>query len=321
MYDSELEYITKFKIIEKIATGGMGSIYLAEQWGAHGFRKNVVIKTIRASLLTDEDTLQMFIGEAKLVANLVHENIVQVYQFEESAGTYYLIMEYAAGPNLEIFLERHKFMKKMVPVDMILLIISNIARGLEYAHRFRDREGKRLKIVHRDISPSNIIITYQGVIKLTDFGIAKALTMNIPDEREVVMGKYPYMSPEQAHFEGTDLRSDIFSLGLVAYELLTTEMVFKVEDGDALLKAMQKPIPPPHIINPSIPTPISNIVMKALEMIPEKRFQSAGEMRKALINVMKTMTSPPTNEKLAKYVELLFPEAKKKMSTGQIKIF
>lgn len=310
----ELQYLTHFKIIRRIATGGMGSIYLAEQLGTNGFKKIVAIKTVKVSLISDQETLDMFIGEAKLVADLIHENIVQVYHFEQSEGMYYLIMEYAAGPNLENFIERHKFMKKAVPVEIGAFIISRIARGLAYAHHKRDHTGKRLKIVHRDVSPSNIIITYQGVVKLTDFGIAKALTMKIPDEREVIMGKYPYMSPEQVLFKGTDLRSDIFSLGLVAYELLTGNVVFDVNDGVELLACMRENIEPPHVVNPSIPVELSNIIMKSLHMNRDKRFQTAKDLRAELENFLYKDGFGPTNEKLAQYVDLLFPEAKRALS-------
>ena len=225
----DLKYLSHYKIIRKIATGGMGNIYLAEQLGAHGFSKTVAIKTIRTSLLSDQETLDMFIGEAKLVANLIHANIVQVYQFEKVDKFYYLIMEYAEGVNIEHLIKRNNFMKKHIPFDMGAYILSQVCRGLDYAHRKRDRTGERLKVVHRDISPSNIIVTNGGIVKLTDFGIAKALITKIPDERLVIMGKYPYMSPEQAQFEGTDARSDIFSLGLVAYELLTGKIVFRCQ--------------------------------------------------------------------------------------------
>ena len=307
----ELECLTKFKILRCIATGGMGSIYLAEQLGTHGFKKKVVIKTIKVALVSDQEVLDMFIGEAKLVADLIHENIVQVYQFEQAEGMYFLIMEYAAGPNLDRFIQRHKFMNKNVPVDLAIYIISRIARGLAYIHKKRDRDGNRLKIVHRDISPSNIIITYQGMVKLIDFGIAKALTMKVPDEREVVMGKYPYMSPEQVRFEGTDPRSDIFSLGLVAYELLTGQVVYDVDDGMSLLRAMQQDIREPRLLNPDIPGPVNAIIMKSLAMDPQDRYRSAGEMKAALENLLYNLAKIPDNEKMARYVELLFPEMKK----------
>ncbi|NUM34099.1 MAG: serine/threonine protein kinase [Candidatus Brocadiae bacterium] len=306
-----LEYLTKFHILSCIATGGMGEVYLAEQRGCHDFKKTVAIKVIRGDMIFDQETLDMFIGEARLVADLIHENIVQVYHFEQVHGNYYLIMEYAQGPTLEKFMERQKFIIKNIPVDMGAFIISRVARGLAYVHKKRDTEGNRLKIVHRDVSPSNIIITYQGVVKLLDFGIAKAINMKVPNEREVLMGKYPYMSPEQARCEITDFRSDLFSLGLVAYELLTGKKVYEVEDGHNLLQSMQKPIVPPHEINPAIPLALSEIIMKSLSIEISKRFSSAAEMREKLEHFLYDGGLGPTNERLSQYVKLLFPEAKK----------
>lgn len=309
----ELEYLTKFRMIEDIATGGMGSVYIAEQLGAKEFRKTVAIKTIRSSLISDPETLEMFIGEAKLVADLIHENIVQVYQFEEKEGMYYLVMEYVAGQNLQFLMERLKFMGQTIPIDLGAFVISQIARGLDYAHKKRDREGRRLRIVHRDISPSNVIISYYGVAKLTDFGIAKALTMKVPDEREVLMGKYPYMSPEQAKFEGTDARSDIFSLGVVAYELLAGRPLYNVNDSIDLLNAMKEPVIEPSLQNPEVPERLSDIIMKAIQIAPERRFQSAGELRETLDIFLAKSGYWPNNERLATYIKLLFPESKKKM--------
>jgi serine/threonine-protein kinase len=312
----ELQYLTKFRILTEIAVGGMGAVYLAEQIGVKNFRKTVAIKTIRTSLIADEETLEMFLGEARLVADLIHENIVQVYQLGESDGMYYVIMEYAGGPNLETFMVRHKFMKKSVPVDIAAFIVSRIARGLDYAHKKRDYQGKRLKIVHRDVSPSNIIITYQGGVKLTDFGIAKALNMKVPDEHEVIMGKYSYMSPEQVRCEGTDLRSDIFSLGLVAYELFTGKIIYDVDDGLALLEALKKPVPYPHLLNSAVPPALSAIIMKAIAHNPDDRYASAKEMQEKLEYFLCDSGFSFSNETLAKYVELLFPEARKKQGNS-----
>lgn len=309
-YMDDLRYLSHYKIIKKIATGGMGDIYLAEQLGAHGFRKTVAIKTIRSSLLADQETLDMFIGEAKLVADLIHANIVQVYQFEKVDNFYYLIMEYAEGVNLELLINRHNFMKNYMSFDTGAYILSQVCRGLDYAHRKRDRLGERLKVVHRDISPSNIIVTTGGIVKLTDFGIAKALITKIPDERMVIMGKYPYMSPEQAKFEGTDVRSDIYSLGLVAYELFTGDVVFDVNDDIELIEALRKPIEDLHTKNNNIPKTLSDIIMKAIALNPKERHQSAKEMGDLLDQFLYKHRCQISNSRLAKYLELLFPENK-----------
>ena len=203
-----------------------GRSILAEQHGAEGFRKIVAIKTIKREYLKNQENVDFFVGEAKLVADLIHENVLQVYQLGETKGIYYIVMEYAHGKNLTDFIKEHKNRSKVSNVEIGAFIVSRVARALHYA--------EPLNIVHRDVTPSNIIITYQGVVKLTDFGIAKAVTMNTPDEEEVIMGKLPYMSPEQAKFRGTTPQSDIFSLGLVMYELLTNTVVYNVNDIDDL---------------------------------------------------------------------------------------
>ena len=307
----EIQYITKFKIIREIAIGGMGEIYLAEQIGSETFRKTVAIKVIKESLVSDQDTMKMFVGEAKLVADLIHENIVQVYNFEKIEDDYYLIMEYADGPNLESFMNRHRFMNRHVPVDIAAFIISRVARGLAYIHNKRDKKGDRLKIVHRDISPSNIIMTYQGGVKLIDFGIAKALHMKLPDEREILMGKYPYMSPEQVQGEITDFRSDIFSLGLVGYELLTGKQAYDSKDAASLLQSRKQKAVEPQELNSAIPAALNQIIMRALAFQPQDRFLSASEMRESLEHFLYDKGFGPTSETLAQYLDLLFPEAKK----------
>lgn len=307
-----IQYISKFRLVELLATGGMGNIYLAEQLGAEGFTKEVVIKTIRRELLSDRDTMAMFSGEAKLMANLVHENIIQVYAFEEHEGNYFLVMEYAQGPNLFKFMERHRFLQKNVQLELGVFIVSQIARALEYIHLKRDRHGNRLKIVHRDISPTNILLSYQGVAKLIDFGIAKAISLQVPDEHEVVLGKCDYMSPEQSQFEATDMRSDIYSLGIVAYEILTLQKLFRFGSDDNVYQLMRQTPIEPIRYNPTIPKLLEGIIKKALAFDPQDRFQTASEFHDALKNFLYQRGVIPSYDKLGLYVELLFPEGKKR---------
>ncbi|MBI4615027.1 MAG: serine/threonine protein kinase [Planctomycetes bacterium] len=302
----------RYRIVKRIAEGGMGSIYLAEQIGADGFRKTVALKTIRSSLLEDRETLDLFVGEAKLVADLIHENILQVYHLDKHDGQYFIVMEHVFGKTLEKFVKRHQSLKREVPIDLAAFIVSRVCRGLDYAHKKRDRSGKLLGIVHRDVSPSNIILNFAGVVKLTDFGIAKALTMKIPDEKEVIMGKYPFMSPEMAKFQGTDHRSDIFSLALISFELLTGKMVYNVESPEELVDKMENyRIPNVMKVNPRVPPRLNEIVMKGLEINPADRWQSAHDFGVALEHFMYDKGYGPTNEKLAAYLESIFPEAMK----------
>ncbi|MHC5021910.1 MAG: serine/threonine protein kinase, partial [Planctomycetota bacterium] len=190
-------------------------------------------------------------------------------------------------------------------------VISRVCRALQYAHQKRDYKGNPLDIVHRDVTPSNVMISYGGVVKLMDFGISKAMTQNMPDETETVMGKFPYMSPEQAMFQGTDGRSDIFSLGLVAFELLTGKMVYRVQDIDTLIEKMEKyRIPSARKINPDIPEELDGILSTAMEMDPDARYQTARDMGQALEHFMYDKGYGPTNEKLADFLASMYPKAR-----------
>lgn len=305
-----IENIEGYSVLGKIASGGMGTVYLAEQKGAESFKKTVAIKTIKKEFLDNAESLDLFIGEAKLTADLIHQNILQVYQLGRADdGSFYIVMEYVHGKTLNDLVKTHKERGRKVDIEMGTFIISRVARGLAYAHKKKDRTGNHLGIVHRDVTPSNIIIDYMGFVKLMDFGIAKALTMNTPDERQVIMGKLPYMSPEAAQFIGTDPRSDIFSLGLVMYELLTGFIVYNVKSINELLSKMKKyRIKEPSRLNPHLPSRIEEIILKALEVNPAKRFQTAHEMLEALEIYMYHDRYGPTNEKLSKYLENLYPD-------------
>lgn len=304
----EIQYLTGYRVLKKLATGGMGSVYLAEQLGAEGFRKITAIKTIKKELLKNQENVDLFVGEAKLVADLIHENVLQVYQLGLTKTIYYIVMEYAHGKNLADFIREHKNRQKVTNVEIGAFIISRVCRALHYAHEKKDVFGRPLNIVHRDVTPSNIILTYQGVVKLTDFGIAKAVTMNTPDEREVIMGKLPYMSPEQARFHGTTPQSDVFSLGLVMYELLTNTVVYNVNDIDDLVDKMDNySIKKPTRLNPHIPQKLEDIMMRALEVKTENRYQNAKEMMQDLEHYMYDDGYGPTNEKLSRYLARLFP--------------
>ncbi|MEK7412629.1 MAG: serine/threonine-protein kinase, partial [Planctomycetota bacterium] len=258
--------------------------------------------------LKNKENVDLFVGEAKLVADLIHENVLQVYQLGQTKGVYYIVMEYAHGKNLADFIRAHKDMHKVSNVDIGAFVISRVCRALNYAHEAKDMRGQPLNIVHRDVTPSNVIITYGGVVKLTDFGIAKAVIMNTPDEAEVIMGKLPYMSPEQAKFVGTTRQSDVFSLGLVMYELLTNTVVYNVNDIDDLVDKMDNySIKPPRRLNPHIPEKLEQIMIRALEVNPANRYQTAREFGQDLEHYMYDGGYGPTNEKLQRYLQRLFP--------------
>lgn len=300
---------SRFKLVRKIAEGGMGAVYEAILYGAEGFEKTVAVKTIQESLSNDPEFVEMFIGEAKLVADLVHQYIVQIYQMGKVGPMYYMAMEYVEGVNLQEFMNRHYERRLKLPIDIGTYVISRVCRGLEYAHRKTDRAGNTLGVVHRDISPKNIMISTEGFVKLTDFGIAKARNLMKNQEGEVLMGKAQYMSPEQAQYMQTDGRSDLFSLGIVMWELLTGQTLFGSENTGIILEnVVYKEIPPARRANPDIPEEVERIITKALQRDVNQRYQDASRMAYDLEYYMYHNRFGPTNVTLEKYMQRLFPE-------------
>ncbi|MEK7469831.1 MAG: serine/threonine-protein kinase [Planctomycetota bacterium] len=305
----EISDKVRFKLVRKIAEGGMGSVYEGVLAGGEGFEKTVAIKTIQESLSNDPEFIEMFIGEAKLVADLVHQYIVQIYQMGKVGSIYYMAMEYVEGVNLQEFMNRHYERRMKLPIDIGTYIISRVCRGLEYAHRKTDRAGNLLNVVHRDISPKNIMISTEGFVKLTDFGIAKARNLMKNQEGEVLMGKAQYMSPEQAQYMQTDGRSDLFSLGIVAWELLTGQTLFGSENTGIILEnVVYKEIPPARRVNPEIPEEVERILNKALQRDMNNRYQDASRMAYDLEYYMYHNRFGPTNVTLEKYMQRMFPE-------------
>ncbi len=289
----------------KIADGGMGAVYEAEQFGAEGFIKKVAIKTILPSFAKKPTFVSSFIGEAKLVANLVHPNIVQIHHLGRHEGGYFIAMEYIDGVNLSDFLKRHRQLRRRVPVEMASFIVSRVCHGLEYAHGKCGERGQPLGLVHRDVSPNNIMITGEGQMKLTDFGVAKAAQF-MEDDQEHLVGTVEYMSPEQAACGEVDARSDIFSLGLVYYELLTGLRVFRCRHGDidgTVERVRNCDIPDPGKYRIDLPEEIREILLRCLLRDPPDRFQSARELGNALEHELYSRGHGPTLATLARYME------------------
>ena len=294
-----------YSLNRKIADGGMGSIYEAQQFGAEGFMKKVAIKTILPKYAKREAQIASFVGEARLVANLVHQNIVQIHHLGRHEGGYYIAMEYIDGITLTSFMAMHSQLVRRPPVDIATFITSRICRGLEYAHSKRDADGLPLNLVHRDVSPNNIMIDTEGEVKLTDFGVAKAEHF-MKDESDDLVGCVEFMSPEQARCVPVDGRSDIFSLGLVFYELLSGTRLFRCPDGDvvgALKAVIEAAVPDPRLYCPELPSSVVQIVLRMLAKDREERYQTAGELARALEEDMYGEGYGPTVVKLATYID------------------
>ncbi len=295
-----------YEMTRKISEGGMGIVYEAEQRGAGQFRKVVAIKLIREEYSSIAEFQKNFIGEARLVADLIHTNIVQTYHLGQIGGQYFMTMEFVRGVNLEQFLDRHAEVKRTLDVDLAAFIVSRVCRGLAYAHTKRDSEGRLLGIVHRDVNPKNVMLAYEGDVKLTDFGIAKALDLMYNEEGKVIPGKDEYLSPEGASYGVTDARSDIFSLGIVLTELLLGKNVFRSANRlESRRNILNLPVPQFATLRPEIDAKLEAIIQRALQRDRDKRYQTAYEMMTDLELYLYSDRYGPTNEKLAVYLREL----------------
>jgi|LNFM01.1.fsa_nt_gb tRNA A-37 threonylcarbamoyl transferase component Bud32 len=269
-------YVVRFKV----AQGGMGAVYLAQLETQAGFRKWVALKTIDERLATDRNFVKLFLAEARLTAKIDHPNVCTVFDFGEENGTYFLAMEYLAGESLST-LSKRASMGHGVPIPVAAKIIADAARGLHAAHELKLDDGSPANVVHRDVSPQNIFVLYDGVAKVVDFGVA--FVGEGRDRAGFLAGKRPYMSPEQLKLETIDRRSDLWSLGVVLWEVTTGQRLFRRDSDESTEEAiLNEAIPGPRVYQANYPRELEAIVMKALARKPEERFQTAAEFARAL---------------------------------------
>ncbi len=300
----------QYEILERIASGGMAELYRARRSGVEGFQKIVAIKKILPHLADNEGFIAMFADEAKLAAQLNHPNIVHIYDLGKiEGGGYFIAMEHVEGRDLRAILESARELGMPLPVPLAVYIASKVASALDYAHRRRDGDGRDLHIVHRDVSPQNILISYEGDIKLCDFGIAKAASKVSQTESGALKGKIQYMSPEQAWGKPIDRRSDLFSLGVVLYELLTEQRLFR---GDSDLTVLEKVraavVSAPSEANPEVSKPLDVIVLRALAREPEDRYTNASDLLRDLESVLYSYSPAPGSADLAIFLHRLQAE-------------
>jgi len=300
-----------YHLLERIAVGGMAEVFRAKRTGVEGFEKVVAVKRILSHLSDNKEFVDMFIDEAKMVAGLAHPNVAQIFDLGRQAKNYWIAMEYVHGRDLRTILRRARERNLRVPLDVATYIVSKVCSALEYAHRKKDDKGEPMLIVHRDISPQNILISFEGDVKLTDFGIAKAASKASTTDKGALRGKLLYMSPEQAWGKPMDKRSDVFSLGIVFYEMLTEQKPFLGTSEMSILETVREcRVPPPTTINDRIPEKLERVLMKALERDPEARYQDAGEMLRDLDLVLHDWP-PATASTLARFLEQLFDEGER----------
>ncbi len=295
----------RYKALRKIASGGTADVFLAEQVGAAGFRRLVVLKRIREALYADATFRRMLVEEAHVAMGLHHSNLVEVLDLGEAQGRYFLVLELVDGWTLQQLLERSAGVKQPLAPAMALYVCAEVCRALAYAHN-RTRGGVPLNIVHRDVCPNNVLVSEMGEVKLTDFGIAKARTRTRESEIGTVAGKPSYMSPEQACGEALDARSDLFSVGTLLYYLLTAQLPFRAaSDRELMIRVASGEFVSPAKLNPSLPKDVVKLVLKAMQRQPSERFQSAQEMLTALEKVQRDELAPFGRSELEAWLRAL----------------
>lgn len=296
----------QYVLLEKIAAGGMAEVWKARMRGVEGFQKIVAIKKILPHLSDNQDFIEMFIDEAKLAAQLNHNNIIHIYDLGKIQSSYYIAMEYIDGFDLKTILKRSHERDQPMSMDLALFISAKIAAALDYAHRKRDFENKDIGLVHRDVSPQNVLISQEGDIKLCDFGIAKAASKASQTQAGALKGKLQYMSPEQAWGKAIDRRSDVFALATVLFEMLTGRQLFTGESEMSILEQVREArVDAPSKFNDEITPEIDRIALKALQKDPADRFQTAADMAREIDSVLYDFRPTPTSADLAIYMHRL----------------
>jgi eukaryotic-like serine/threonine-protein kinase len=299
--------VGRYEVLTHLATGGMAQIYLARQTGLGAFERHVVLKTILRERATDQRFVTMFLDEAKLAATLNHQNIAQVYEVDQADGAYFMAMEYVHGENARAILETTLRRGWTIPLELAIMIVSGAAAGLHHAHERRGKNGQPLNIVHRDVSPANIMVGYDGSVKVLDFGIAKAEERATKTVGGTIKGKYGYMSPEQCKGKPIDRRSDIFALGICLYELTTLRRAFKGNDDfETMKRIVAGDVMLPSVAVPGYPRELEAIVLTAMANDAAARFQTGQEMIEALDAFAVRAKLTGTNTAMGRFMVQLF---------------
>ncbi len=299
----------KYRLLERIAVGGMAEVFLAVRPGLEGFEKTLAIKRIRPHLSSEEAFVRMFLFEAKLAAQLTHPNVVQIYDLGKIDDSYYIAMEYIFGRDMSRVVPKAEKAGIAFPLEYALSITASVLEGLSYAHQKTDDFGEPLSIVHRDLTPENIMVGWNGCVKILDFGIAKAASQTDLTRAGEIKGKLSYMSPEQGMGKVLDARSDVFTLGVVLYEWVTGYRLFNGENEMAILKSIiEGRIYPPSYFREDVPEPVEAILMKALAKERDERYQSGREMLLDIQGFLNEIGFVPTSAHLSTFMRQIFAD-------------
>jgi serine/threonine protein kinase len=300
-----------YLVYEELGIGGMAQVHRAEATGIEGFRRQVALKRMLPHLARDEDFVRSFVREARLASHLRHNNVAQTYELGKVGDIYFIAMELVSGPDLRQVLRHCVQATGPMPVPITLNILGQICEALDYAHNLSDESGQPLGIIHRDVSPSNIIVAEGGVVKLIDFGIAKASAAGMQTMSGAIKGKFGYMAPE--YIAGTiDARADLFAVGVIAHELLTSRPLFSGRDDiETLHRLRALEVDPPSKKNPAVPREVDDIVMTALARDPDRRWHQAHALRNALATVTRRLTLIATNQQVSDHITWAFEQTGK----------
>jgi serine/threonine protein kinase len=297
----------KYYLLERVNVGGMAEVFKAKAFGVEGFERLLAVKRILPNIAEDKEFIEMFIDEAKISVQLNHANIAQIFDLGKVEDSFFIALEFVHGKDLRSIFDRGRQMTQIMPIAQACFVIMKVCEGLDYAHNKRDAQGRELNLVHRDVSPQNVLVSYEGEIKLIDFGIAKAAGKASKTQAGILKGKFGYMSPEQVRGLPIDRRSDIFSVGIVLYELLTGERLFVGEsDFSTLEKVRNVEILPPSTYNRKIPDELERIVLKTLAKDVEDRYQNAIDLHDDLQAFMYTAGEFYSRKDLAAWMKKTF---------------
>lgn len=305
--ENQSKQVGQYYLMEKIAQGGMAEIYKGLSYDVHGLKKTVCIKKILPQLSADKEFIASLVDEAKLAVQLVHGNIAQTFDLGKVGDDYYMVMEFVDGKSLSQIHKKCQGRGNLIPVPCLIYFLSELLTGLDYIHRRTDKNGRPLHIVHRDISPQNIMVSYSGTVKVIDFGIAKVAVKAGSTDSGILKGKFAYMSPEQAYGDALDQRSDIFSAGIILHEMLTGRRLFKADDSRETIRNVRRcRVDPPSSIRPELGEEMDRIVMRALAKDRRHRYPFASDMHADLVKYLYTSHPDFKPSDAADFVHELF---------------
>ena len=309
MASAPAQHIGRYEVLGHLGAGGMAEVLLARQRGPHGFERAVVIKRILPHLAADKELVLLFLDEARIIANLRHPNLIQVLELGSDENGPYLVMEYLEGESLAGLCRRLAMRNEELPPGLAAHIVAEACAGLHAAHETQTPEGQALELVHRDISPENIFVTYSGAVHVIDFGIAATTTRVSRTETGMVRGKVEYLAPEQVHGEALDRRTDVFAMGIVLFETASGRRAYRRSNhAQAMMAIVSEPAPRLTVAQPGAPAALDAICARALSKDPRDRFQTAADMRRELVGYIRKQTIEDGGERLGRLMKHLFAD-------------